>query len=112
MCLAFFKGEGYSNDFTDNMNNVLNLMSENPKLRIIAERDVICSECPNLSDGKCETYDLVQSYDNKVLSLCEINENDELYWKDFSKLVYEKIIAAGKREKICGSCEWNDMCNL
>lgn len=110
LCLSFFKGEGYSNGFTDNMRNVLNLMSDNPELRIISEKDVICSECPNLTAGKCKTFDLVKSYDSKVLSLCGINESDELCWKDFSALVYEKIIAAGKREEVCGDCEWSDIC--
>lgn len=110
MCLAFFKGKGYSNSFTDNMQSVLELMQKNPKLQIISDRDVICEECPNLNGGKCATFDLVNDYDKKVLLLCGLTEGSELSWNDFSQLVSDKIISAGKRESICGDCEWSELC--
>lgn len=110
MCLAFFEGKGYSNDFTDNMLSVSNALKENPKLQIVAEGDIICGKCPNLKDGKCITFDLVQRYDNQVLQLCGLTENAELSMNEFSELIEEKILSKGKRESICGNCQWTQLC--
>lgn len=110
MCLSFFEGKGYSEGFTSHMQTIWNMMQENPKLQIITEADVICSECPNLENGICNSPDLVKKYDTQVLKLCGLTENTELSWNEFSKLVIENILAAGKREDICGNCEWTDIC--
>lgn len=110
MCLAFFEGKGYSNEFSSHMQSVLKGMEENPKLQLIEEGDIICSKCPNLRDGMCNTADLVHSYDKQVLAHCGLTENCEIRWKDFSSLVINKIIRQGKREQICGDCRWTELC--
>lgn len=110
MCLAFFEGKGYSEKFTDHMQSVLNLLKGNPKLHIIAEGDIICNKCPNLKDGVCRTPDLVKKYDNQVLALCGLTENSELNWDEFSELIADKILTKGKRNTICGNCQWNEIC--
>lgn len=110
MCLAFFEGKGYSENFTEHMQKILYAMQDNPKLQIVAESDVICSKCPNLKNGKCTDCDLVQEYDRQVLSLCGLKEPSKIKWNEFSKLVAKKIIVPGKREEICGSCQWTAIC--
>lgn len=110
MCLAFFEGKGYSDDFSNHMGFILNEMQSNPLLRIVAEKDVICEKCPNLCDGICKTPDLVHQYDRDVLALCELSENSEISWDEFSQLIKDKILSEGKRENICGNCQWNELC--
>lgn len=110
MCLAFFKGEGYSSEFSAHMQSVLDGMQSNPMLRIVAEKDIICEHCPNLKDGICATPEQVRTYDRQVLSLCGLTENCELSREEFSRLVTNKILAAGKREDICGDCQWSELC--
>ena len=34
----------------------------------------------------------------------------EISWQGFSNLVREKVIAAGKRERISGTCKWKETC--
>lgn len=110
LCLAFFEGKGYSDKFTCNMRRVLELLKTNPELQIIAGRDIICAECPNLKNGACVTPDLTREYDNKVLSHCGLTENAVIKWNDFAKLAADNIINAKKREQICGNCQWNEIC--
>lgn len=111
MCLTFFEGKGYNKSFTAHMQSILNMMQDNPKLRIIAEGDLICSKCPNLTqEGICSTPDLVGKYDHQVLELCGLKENSEMNWNEFSRLITDKILAKGKREDICGDCEWSEIC--
>lgn len=110
MCLAFFEGKGYSEEFTEHMQTVLDAMTDNPGLQVVATEDVICQKCPNLEKGVCKTERLVREYDQKVLADCGLKENSEISWIEFSNLVKEKIIASGKRKGICGNCQWTEIC--
>lgn len=110
MCLAFFEGKGYSQGFTSQMQTVLEGMQNNPMLELVTYSDILCGECPNLHCGLCNTPELVLEYDRKVLTYCGLESNSKISWADFSRLVSEKILTPGHREKICGSCTWNELC--
>ena len=111
MCLAFFRGEGYSDSFSAHMQAVLHrLQKEKPPLELLAEADIICGGCPNLQDGVCRSAALVSDYDRQVLSLCGLAEHTKTDWATFSALVEENILAKGKRESICGGCQWTALC--
>ena len=64
MCLAYFKGEGYSNGFTAHMAEMLKLFLSGKKIRLHVDTDEICSACPNNRGGHCEAGDKVAEYDN------------------------------------------------
>lgn len=111
MCLAFFEGKGYSDSFTAHMAQVLErLEQENPTVEVIATADCICGGCPNLTDGRCEKADLVEHYDKAVLTFCGMAEHSTLPWRAFTVRVAERILSQGKREKICGGCQWSAIC--
>lgn len=110
MCLAFFEGKGYSQGFTAHMQTVLDGMRTDPMLELVTEGDVVCTACPNLREGLCVTAELVLSFDRKVLSLCGLKEHQQLPWSEFSRLVSQHILIPGRRENICGCCEWNPIC--
>lgn len=110
MCLTFFEGKGYDNDFIEHMQVIYDTMKDNPNLQIVIKEDVICQKCPNLQEGICKTKELVQSYDRKVLFNCGLKENSKISWNEFSKLVKKNIITSGKRKSICGNCQWTHIC--
>ena len=83
MCLTFFEGKGYSDQFTAQMQKIYDAVKENPRLQVVAEEDVICQKCPNLQAGVCQTQELVQEYDRKVLSYCGLKEDADLCWNEF-----------------------------
>lgn len=111
MCFKYFVGEGYSSDFTKNMAAIKSLLdTNNPQVKIVAKKDIVCEKCPNLVLNRCLTQSKVDRYDSKVLSMCEIEEDTIMSYKDFSLLVSDKIIETGNREKICGDCKWTNLC--
>lgn len=110
MCLAYFKGKGYSAEFTEHMGKVKRELEKNPKVRIIDETDDICGHCPNNVSGVCTSMDKVAGYDHKALALCGLEAGTELEWKAFEGLVRSRILDAGKRKAVCGDCQWNDVC--
>lgn len=112
MCLAFFKGKGYSSEFSKHMGEMKHILEKNPAVCIIRQTDEICSACPNNQQGVCGAEEKVSEYDRQVLSYCGIEESSVMPFCDFEKLVYDNILLAGKREKICGNCQWNDLCHF
>lgn len=111
MCLAFFRGKGYSDDFTEHMGKMKRVLCRNPEVCVLAGTDEICGPCPNNKDGICSSASKVERYDRKVLSLCGIREGSVLLWTDFERLIRERVLEAGKREEICGDCQWNSICS-
>ena len=110
MCLQYFEGKGYSNDFTSHMGKIQKQMESNPELIIINQADIICSHCPNLSQNRCSTYELVKKYDDDVLKLCGLPSGTVIHWNDFRNLVKDKILKQNKRKDICSNCSWNSIC--
>lgn len=110
MCLTFFEGKGYNKEFSEHMQSVLNALQEDTELQIIAEADIICCKCPNYKDSVCSTPDLVKKYDRQVLDISGLKANSIITWKEFSELIADKIFAKGKRDNICGDCEWTEIC--
>ncbi len=111
MCLAYFEGKGYSQGFVHHMGEVLALLEEGAVVEMTVEGDNICSACPNLKDGVCETADQVAAYDRAVLSFCNLQEKEQLEFSEFTQRVQKMILETGKREEICGDCQWNEICS-
>ena len=110
MCFSFFQGKGYSSDFTENMWTMKNKLEQNPEVILIQEADDVCVRCPNNKEGVCTSAAKTQTYDEQVLAYCNLAPNTKIKWNDFRKSVSEHILSAGRREQICGDCQWNELC--
>ena len=112
MCIAFFKGKGYSEEFTAHMKETIQNLQSNPMVCLTANTDEVCSKCPFNIEGICEAADKVAEYDKEVLKRCGFSDGTVLPYLDFKKAIYEKILLVGKREEICGNCQWNELCRF
>lgn len=110
MCLAYFKGEGYSNGFTAHMAEMLKIFLEGKKIRLHVDTDEICSACPNNLGGHCEAGDKVAEYDNAVLENVELKPDRHALQRIYKKKSRKKSLQADKRKEICGNCQWNSIC--
>ena len=110
LCISFFEGKGYSEDFTANMEKMIALLEEDPNVKIIDHIDEICKACPHDCSGVCESSEKVREYDNAVMKLCRIESGAEMSWNEFRRLVYENIIAENKLADVCGDCQWYSIC--
>jgi uncharacterized protein len=110
LCLFYFRGKGYSSDFVKNMTDVKNNLNKNPIVCITNQADVICGKCPNNLRGKCKTEDKVSEYDRQVLLRCNLSHGATLPYLAFRNLILQNIILPGKRDEICGSCQWTLLC--
>ena len=60
MCLAYFKGEGYSDGFSAHMKDVLDELQKGMNVRLHVGIEEICSACPNNREGRCTDVALVE----------------------------------------------------
>lgn len=110
MCFSFFQGKGYSGDFTENMWAMKEKLEQDPEVVLLEEVDDVCARCPNNQEGVCTSGGKAQDYDRQVLEHCKLLPGTRIKWKAFEKKVQELIINTGEREKICGNCQWNEIC--
>ena len=110
MCFPFFQGKGYSGEFTENMWAMKKKLEQNPEVILLREADDVCAHCPNNHEGECTSSIKVENYDRQVLELCRLAPGTQIRWNDFEKAVQEYILSAGRREEICGDCQWNSLC--
>lgn len=109
LCMQFFIGKGYSEQFTDNMYKVLALPDDTP-VTITFGIDALCRCCPNLKSDKCETENKVVAIDKRVADICRFSCGDSLLMGDFLNKAKKDIILAGKLEEVCRDCEFTDIC--
>ncbi len=110
MCIAFFRGKGYSEEFTAHMRQTIADLQQNPTVCVVAETDYVCQKCPHDRGGVCKDKALVEGYDNAVLQACGLAANTRLPFQRFADLVKVNVLNAGLRKGICGNCQWNDIC--
>ncbi len=56
MCIAFFKGKGYSVEFTAHMKDVIKELENNPLVCLKVNTDELCSKCPCNIQGIFEKW--------------------------------------------------------
>lgn len=111
LCSQFFAGNGYSDEFVENMTNVLDkLNSQNLKVRFVEHCDDICSCCPKNTGGMCENEEDVMQHDSKCMEEYGYKVGDEIRWKDLREKVVSKIKAENKLPSVCQGCSWGSIC--
>lgn len=113
LCIRYFSGKGYSEEFVENMMSVISSLQEDTNVTLIMTGDDICKACPNGGGTQCNTEDKIKKYDKAVLDILGryLPEGETLTYGVFQKLIEEHIIKAGEFDRICGDCSWGDLCH-
>jgi hypothetical protein len=106
LCIQGYEGKGYSLQFTENMDKVVNELRDNMCIKIVTRTDDICALCPyNLGNGLCKNEEKVFFFDSKILNELKLIEDRIYLYKDILNNIKENLTYE-KFKKICGSCEW------
>ena len=52
MCFSFFRGKGYSGEFTENMWEMKRKLEQNPEVVLLDATDDVCAHCPNNKEDR------------------------------------------------------------
>lgn len=110
LCIQFFCGHGYNEEFTLNMKRTINEMGDGTIIEITCGEDILCSHCPNLKNGKCISEGKVSEYDKCVAEICGFYNGLKITAHKFFKTAKEKIILSGKLNTVCKGCQWLNLC--
>ena len=106
MCMQMYTGHGYDRKFVLHMNEVISKLD---KIIIQEGCDEICTHCPH-KKGQCVRYEKVKRLDESVLSCCGLHYGENVRWNEVAKKVRETIFETPTFEKICGNCDWYELC--
>jgi len=111
ICLHFFDGEGYSQEFICNLKNVLQ-ETEHSRIDICPGADDICTKCPYLKDDTCyydkNAEEEILTMDGKALKLLNLSRGDNADWNDIRDAV--PGIFAEWYVSCCKGCDWITVC--
>lgn len=111
LCIQHFVGNGYSEEFTQNMYRAISeLEAKNPIVKLVSKSDVICSACPNRNKDICENEAKIKRLDHGTLANCHIEIGQELTWQELKESVSKNIMDKDLLQEVCHSCEWLSIC--
>ncbi len=113
ICLQFYRGEGYSDTFVENLERVVSRAKEEGIL-IVEGADDVCKHCPYLIDGKCNykenAEEEIKYLDVLALTLLGLSSGRTASWKEIEEKlpdVLEEWIS-----QACEGCEWRSVCHV
>ncbi len=109
ICLQFFKGEGYTEEYVENLKSILERVKEE-EIEVIMGADEVCNPCPHLKDGICEKgEEQIAELDLLAMNLLKVKPGDRLSW-EYAESKLPKIIGIWKRYA-CFDCEYAEICS-
>ena len=108
ICLNFFRGEGYSEDFIRNIYSVI----RKKDIEIVKGPDDVCARCPYLKDGKCNNQEysdeMIQHQDREALRLLEFESGMRVDWR----MISDKLagIIEDWKSQFCRECGYRKVC--
>jgi hypothetical protein len=113
ICLHFFRGEGYSDQFIISLSRILQKAEAGEQIEAASGADDVCNICPYLKGGKCfhdqEAEQEIQKMDAKALELLGLTGADIVQWLDIRGKI--PVLFTGWYEEFCSACNWRHACD-
>jgi hypothetical protein len=115
VCLQFYRGEGYSAAFVDNLNSMVARTEVEPAV-LVAGADDVCVACPGLgADGTCVDGQAgeveVARLDALAWTLLGAAPGEALSLSEARRRIAADAVGAGRwRSEACAGCAWEDVC--
>ncbi len=110
ICLHFFKGRGYDEEFIENIKRILKNIS---KIEVVEGPDDVCKCCP-YNIGVCnyspDSEKEVRELDSFALKLLKFEVGDVIDWDNLKQKL--PFIVEEWRNKACKDCDWRNTCDL
>ena len=112
LCIRFFKGHGYSPDFTENMRRIILRLESGEMVQLVSGTDSVCSACPENQNGTCKSQERVQDFDSAVLVHSGLKLGSRISWNDICDCIETTVLQPeGVFGSICGDCQWSALCH-
>lgn len=112
ICLHFLRGEGYSQEFVENLKDVVRRATEGKEIEVVEGADDICRACPKLQEEKCTAEPGVDAeireMDAEAAAYLGVGVGTKVLWQE----VRAKVRTTPKEwlAAFCEGCEWEKVC--
>lgn len=112
ICLHFFKGEGYSREFIENLKNLVERAEKGEEIEVVAGADDVCRLCPYLTGDRCMHKDdadaEIKKLDNMAINYLGVSIGGKVKWGE----IKNKVNFASKKffSAFCDGCDWERVC--
>lgn len=116
ICLQFYRGQGYSPQFVENLDHVQSSALDTPAL-VVSAPDDVCAACPGLgADGTCNHPDTGEAealrIDALALQLLDVAIGEWVSLNDArSRLAADPAACERWRAESCAGCAWGQACD-
>ena len=112
LCVQKFSGHGYDETFTAHMYHLAWRLKGIPRtpIKLVEGGDQLCAVCPNRDGAVCRSHEKAKSIDEGVLKACGLSYGSTGSWKELSQKAAAAVFATEEFEKICGGCQWFELC--
>lgn len=111
VCLHFFKGEGYNEEFVENLTRVIR-SAQDRGIEVHCGADDICAKCPYLNHTRCQYREDadkgIGEMDRTALDLLKLSRGVKIRWAEIGERIPE--IFPAWRQAYCSSCSWRWAC--
>ena len=110
LCISFFEGKGYSEEFVIHMTGIIQALNEDARVDLVNGPDQICEACPNNDNPLGGCVGKASRYDQVINNLCMLESNHPVSWNELQNRLKKEIIKPGRLVEVCGDCEWYHLC--
>lgn len=108
VCTLGFLGKGYSPEFVENYQKIVDKLNADPETPIRATdgQDSVCSACPKrVTDSICTSQDVIDKLDAGYKKLLPLEDGETLKWSEAKDRIRENVTLEDFKS-ICHICGW------
>lgn len=115
LCLAHFKGKGYSERFVKNAEGIVENLRKNAEVVLTKSADDLCKECPYFTGKGCGKPNFgelkAEKMDESVLSSIGVDPGGRKRAQQIYELTCRNQNILEVMEDFCSDCEWKELCH-
>lgn len=109
LCALGFQGKGYSDDFTANMAQIVDLLrgpdGSDTELEVTVQADSICAPCPHRRGVSCDKAARIATLDQRHAAALRLKDGDRISWAEARKRIRAHV-PPGSLAQLCKGCQW------
>lgn len=112
VCLHFFEGKGYSEEFVRNLKDLMGRARKGEEIEVVQGADDVCRSCPHLVENQCMHEDgtdaEIRKLDNIAIDYLGVAVGKRVLWRE----IENKVSSASKEwfSVFCTGCYWEKVC--
>ncbi len=117
LCMQGFQGLGYSPEFVQNFEKILDEVHDSfyeTEFEVTDSIDSFCEPCPHHKNGLCQkdaaSQERMQKMDRVVMQKLEIKNGARRTSESLFALANARLSSTAEVKDVCGQCEWRGKC--